>query len=142
MLRPRITSKIEYIERIGELTSKMVFILWEDEYFLLTGWNGSRSSPMRRVLYVGIERTLTAATLIQTNRYSCGRTQHGRPNHMWVAYQPDGAELGCGMKSGIGRTECREAASETLFRFVSPRCVSVTDLPASTRQAFGIDLSY
>ena len=141
MLQPKTTNKIEYIERIGELISKMVFVLWEGEYFLLTGWNGSRSNPMRKVLYVGIDRTWTAAIHVQTNRYSSGRTRHGKPNHMWVVYQPDGSVLDTGMMRGPRKTECREAACETLFRFVSPRCVSVSDLPPEVRQSFGIDLS-
>ena len=141
MPQPKTTSKIEYTERIGELISKKAFVLWEGEYFLLTGWNGSRSSPMRKVLYVGIERTWTAAIHVQTNRYNSGHTRHGKPNHMWVVYHPDGSVLDTGIIRGRGKFECREAACETLFRFVSPRCVSVSDLPPEVRQSFGLDLS-
>ena len=141
MFNSKNTNKTEYIEYIGELISKRVFVLWEGEYFLLTGWSGARSSPMRKIYYVGIERTLTAAIHLQTNRYSSGRVRHGKPNHTWAAFQPNGDVLDCGMMRGPKKSDCREAVSETLFRFVSPRCVSVSDLPEDTRQRFGIDLS-
>ena len=137
----RTTSTTEYIGYIGELISKRAFVYWEGEYFLLTGWSGSRSNPMRKIYYVGIERTLTAAIHLQTNRYSSGRVRHGKPNHTWAAFRPDGEVLDCGMMRGPRKTDCREAVSKTLFRFVSPRCVSVVDLPKDTRQSFGIDLS-